>query len=129
MEIRSNDQASTNAERRKLAQLKNEASQASQEASRKALDSLKSATAAKSKSMQAEVAHMRDARKHSESEVRRFGDRLELSKNAHIFASEQQRVDDEARTERVAELKQQHEQGKLNTKERIDRAAGKLLGG
>ena len=62
------------------------------------------------------------------------GDRVEISERAQALADEDssrtsQAVDREARrTERLQELRQRFESGRLNTPEAIDRAASRLLG-
>lgn len=58
-------------------------------------------------------------------------DRIELSKEGQVLATEEARADEikaEAlRQEKVQELRRQYENGELNTPERIDRAAERLL--
>ncbi len=56
------------------------------------------------------------------------GDTIDLSETARAF-TETVLDDDQARTELVQQLKTAYQNGTLNTPERIDQAAGKLISG
>ena len=58
------------------------------------------------------------------------GDRLDLSQEARRLAEQADlgKEPSEAELERVRELRAQYERGELNTYERVERAAGRMLG-
>lgn len=77
----------------------------------------------------------RDARERARSEAARAaarsqGDELEISDRGRILAGEHRPAasSEEARAERVAELKERFQAGGVTTPEAIERAATRLLG-
>jgi anti-sigma28 factor (negative regulator of flagellin synthesis) len=71
---------------------------------------------------------LEDQRETDPSEAR--SDRLELSQEARRLAEQADlgKEPTEAELERVRELRAQYESGELNTYERVQRAAGRMLG-
>lgn len=77
---------------------------------------------------------VRDAGRTDEARPTRTADRghdtIEISDEAREAADLAARAgDDTDRTQRVEELRQAHQAGQLNTPERVERAASRLLGG
>lgn len=78
------------------------------------------------KGIQRAVESGRAAREEAAEESKRR-DRLELS-SAGSRLQEAEDAHERARAERLAELREAHEDGRLATRERAERAAGRILG-
>lgn len=97
------------------------------------LEGLGDAMATSKEKAGAARARRAEARGHASSEASAtprgvHGDRVELSPTARLFAGDGPESD-EARASLVESLTAAYQDGTLNTRERIERAASRLLGG
>ena len=91
---------------------------------------LRAAQARIERARAAHVAQLQELREQSEARRSQLQDRIELSETGRLFAREQvEEPGEEARADLVASLKAAYGQGDLNSRERIERAAQRLLAG
>ena len=78
---------------------------------------------------EAHAAQFQDLRSKGEARRADVQDRIEISDTARLFVMGDHEGDDEARARLIDSLKAAYRTGNLNTEERVQRAAGRLLGG
>lgn len=89
---------------------------------------LRAAQARIERARDAHVAQLQELRDQSETRRAQYQDRLELSEAGRLFAQGQgEEPEEESRAELVASMKVAYQQGDLNSRERIERAAERLL--
>jgi anti-sigma28 factor (negative regulator of flagellin synthesis) len=102
-----------------------------QRATEKVLEEQRAAASEVDRESATEAAARKEAARAAATESSAQGDRLELSQEAQRLAEQVnlQSEPTEAELERVRELRAQYESGELNTYERVQRAAERMLGG
>jgi len=78
---------------------------------------------------EAHAAQLQDLRHKSEARRADVQDRIEISDTARLFVMGEHEGDDEQRAKLVDTLKAAYRSGNLNTEERVQRAADRLLDG
>ena len=121
---------SRNSARQRYEQARQDAAADSQERVRGAREALHRLSEMRAERLRRGREAASDALSQAARKAPESADSVQISDRARILANEETRIDqDDARAERVAELKARFEKGELNSRESAERAAANLLRG